>query len=451
MVLAQNAMPQKTSLSSLEIPKKMPNLIKGDNMYILFKNARILTMENNNIFHGCLLVKDNKIEYVGKDQVFPFHIDKIIDCNGNLLMPGFKNAHAHTAMVFARSYADNLPLQEWLFDNIIPMEEKLTPEFVYELTKCGILEYLTSGITSCFDMYYYPESIAKASVDMGFRNVILSSSTNEDILIHRNRILQSKNNSLVTYKLGLHAEYTSSIEDIKRMSSLANELKIPMYLHVSETQKEVNDCIKRNGMRPIEFLDSLGVFNYGGGAYHSVYLSDNEIEICQRKHIDIITCPGSNLKLASGIAPINKYFNSGLRISIGTDGASSNNSLDIFKEMYLTSCLQKVINNDPSVMDGYDVLKFATVNSALTMGLNDCDILAKGKLADIIMIDLTKPSMQPINNIINNIVYSGSKDVIKMTMIDGKILYYDGKFNLPFSEEEIYSSTQKIADLLKKK
>lgn len=419
-------------------------------MYILFKNARILTMENNNIFHGCLLVKDNKIEYVGKDQVFPFHIDKIIDCNGNLLMPGFKNAHAHTAMVFARSYADNLPLQEWLFDNIIPMEEKLTPEFVYELTKCGILEYLTSGITSCFDMYYYPESIAKASVDMGFRNVILSSSTNEDISIHRNRILQNKNNSLVTYKLGLHAEYTSSIEDIKRMSSLANELKIPMYLHVSETQKEVDDCVKRNGMRPIEFLDSLGVFNYGGGAYHSVYLSDNEIEICQRKHIDIITCPGSNLKLASGIAPINKYFNNGLRISIGTDGASSNNSLDIFKEMYLTSCLQKVINNDPSVMDGYDVLKFATVNSALTMGLNDCDILAKGKLADIIMIDLTKPSMQPINNIINNIVYSGSKDIIKMTMIDGKILYYDGKFNLPFSKEEIYSSTQKIADLLKK-
>ena len=181
------------------------------------------------------------------------------------------------------------------------------------------------------------------------------------------------------------------------------------------------------------------------------YLSDNEIEICQRKHIDIITCPGSNLKLSSGIAPINKYFNSGLRISIGTDGASSNNSLDIFKEMYLTSCLQKVINNDPSVMDGYDVLKFATVNSALTMGLNDCDILAKGKFADIIMIDLTKPSMQPINNIINNIVYSGSKDIIKMTMIDGKILYYDGKFNLPFSKEEIYSSTQKIADLLKKK
>lgn len=451
MVLAQNATPQKTSLSSLEMLKKMLNLIKGDNMYILFKNARILTMENNDIFHGCLLVKDNKIEYVGKDQVFPFHIDKTIDCNGNLLMPGFKNAHAHTAMVFARSYADNLPLQEWLFDNIIPMEEKLTPEFVYELTKCGILEYLTSGITSCFDMYYYPESIAKASVDMGFRNVILSSSTNEDISIHRNRILQSKNNSLVTYKLGLHAEYTSSIEDIKRMSSLANELKIPMYLHVGETQKEVNDCIKRNGMRPIEFLDSLGVFNYGGGAYHSVYLSDNEIEICQRKHIDIITCPGSNLKLASGIAPINKYFNNGLRISIGTDGASSNNSLDIFKEMYLTSCLQKVINNDPSVMDGYDVLKFATVNSALTMGLNDCDILAKGKLADIIMIDLTKPSMQPINNIINNIVYSGSKDIVKMTMIDGKILYYDGKFNLPFSKEEIYSSTQKIADLLKKK
>ena len=202
-------------------------------------------------------------------------------------------------------------------------------------------------------------------------------------------------------------------------------------------------------MRPIELMESVGMFNYGGGGFHCNYFDDNEIAICKKRNVNIITCPGSNLKLASGIAPLVKYQKAGLNIAIGTDGAASNNSLDMFKEMYLVSTLQKVVNSDPSVMDGFDVLKMATVNSAHAMRLNNADILAKGKYADIIMIDLKNPAMQPINNIGKNIVYAGSKDIVKMTMINGKILYMNHEFFMNEDVNEIYKKVQEITNRLK--
>ena len=420
-------------------------------MRILFKNARILTLASDDIFSGELLVKDNLIEYVGPKADPSLKADKVIDCMGNLLMPGFKNAHAHTAMVFARSASDDLPLHEWLFDCIFPMEEKFIDGDIYHLTKCGILEYLSGGITAAFDMYFNPPEIVKACEEIGFRNVILATSLSEPISLLRERFQKwNKNDSLISYQLGLHAEYTTPKERIQEIADLANELKAPVYLHVGETQQEVQGCVDRYKMRPIKFLDSLGLFNYGGGGFHCNYFDDEEIEICKKRHINIVTCPGSNLKLASGIAPLVRYKKEGLNIAVGTDGPASNNSLDMFKEMYLVSCLQKVVNKDASCMDGYEVLKMATVNSAHAMGLNNADVLAKGKYADIIMIDLKNPAMQPINNIKKNIVYAGSKDIVKMTMINGKILYMDHKFYIDEDVEEIYRKAQEITERLKK-
>lgn len=419
-------------------------------MRILFTNARILTLANDDIFLGELLVHDNIIEYVGPKCDPSIKADKVIDCEGNLLMPGFKNAHAHTAMVFARSASDDLPLHEWLFDCIFPMEEKFIDGDIYHLTKCGILEYLSGGITAAFDMYFHAPEIVKASEEMGFRNVILATSLKESASLLRERVLNwNKKGSLISFHLGIHAEYTTPIERIKEIAKLANELHVPVYLHVGETESEVQGCVDRYGMRPIKLLDSVGMFNYGGGGFHCNYFDDEEIEICKKRHINIISCPASNLKLASGIAPLTKYQKAGLNIALGTDGPASNNSLDMFKEMYLASCLQKVKNMDPSVMDGLDVLKMATVNSAHAMGLNDCDVLAKGKYADIIMIDLKNPAMQPINNIAKNIVYAGSKDIVKMTMINGKILYQDHKFFINEDVNEIYKKAQEITNRLK--
>ena len=418
-------------------------------MKILLKNALILTMKDEDIFKGEILIIDNLISEIGETVSHAF-VDKIIDCEGNLLMPGFKNAHAHTAMVFARSAADDLALHDWLFDVIFPMENKFQDGDIYHLTKCGILEYLKGGITAAFDMYFKPLEIKKASEEMGFRNVILATSDKESVsLIEERYKALNQNNSLLSYQIGIHAEYTTSLERIKEIAELCNKLHARAYLHVGETVDEVNGCITRYNKRPLELLDSVGFFNYGGGGFHCNYFSDNEIEIAKKHNLSIISCPASNLKLASGIAPLYRYQKAGLNIALGTDGAASNNSLDMFKEMYLASCLQKVINKDPSVMDGFDVLKMATVNSAKAMGLEKCDVLDKNKYADIIMIDLKNPSMQPINNIKKNIVYAGSKDLVKMTMIDGKILYYDGKFNLDIDVNNIYSIAQEITNRLK--
>ncbi len=418
-------------------------------MKTLLKNALILTMKDEDIFKGEILIEDNLISEIG-ETVSHALVDKIIDCEGNLLMPGFKNAHAHTAMVFARSAADDLALHDWLFDVIFPMENKFQDGDIYHLTKCGILEYLKGGITAAFDMYFKPLEIKKASEEMGFRNAILATSDKESISLIEERYKElNQDNSLISYQIGIHAEYTTSLERIKEIAALCNKLHARAYLHVGETLDEVNGCITRYNKRPLELLDSVGFFNYGGGGFHCNYFSDSEIEIAKKHNLSIISCPASNLKLASGIAPLYHYQTAGLNIALGTDGAASNNSLDMFKEMYLASCLQKVINKDPSVMDGFDVLKMATVNSAKAMGLDKCDVLDKNKYADIIMIDLKNPSMQPINNIKKNIVYAGSKDLVKMTMINGKILYYNGKFNLDIDVNNIYSNAQEITNRLK--
>lgn len=420
-------------------------------MITLFKNARILTMEDRNIFYGELCVEDNRISYIGEH--YDGHVaDRVIDCQGNLLMPGFKDAHAHTAMVFARSIADDLPLQEWLTTTIFPMEEKFKDGDIYHLTKSGILEYLTSGITAAFDMYFHVPEIIQASEDIGFRSIILATSDREPISLLRERYLTINHpNSLCKYHIGIHAEYTTSLERIRDIAQLCHELKAPFYTHACESANEIKGCIQRHKTTPIKFLDNEGLFDYGGGCFHCNYLSDEEIKIFADKKLYVITCPASNLKLASGICPVYKYQKAGINLAVGTDGAASNNSLDMFKEMYLVAALQKVVNNDASCMDGFDVLKMATVGGAKAMGLNECDILAPGKYADIIMIDLKNPAMQPIHNIAKNIVYAGSKDVVKMTMINGKILYYNHQFFVDENVEDIISKTQEISDRLSAK
>ena len=201
---------------------------------------------------------------------------------------------------------------------------------------------------------------------------------------------------------------------------------------------------------PVSFFEKEGFFDYGGGGYHCIYFDDDDIEIFQKHNLSVITCPGSNSKLASGIIPLEKYRQAGINIGIGTDGPASNNCLDMFKEMTLAFSLSKLSTQDPRSLPAYEVLKMATVNGAKAMGLDDCDILNIGKKADIIEIDLSKPNMQPLNDIVNNIVYSGSKDNIKMTMIDGKILFLEGKFLIGEPIEDIYKKAQDITERIEK-
>lgn len=418
-------------------------------------NARILTMEDGKeMFQGEICVEDDKISYVGSMQEnVTGDWDKEIDAKGNLLLPGFKNAHTHSAMTFLRSYADDLPLQEWLYERVFPMEAKLTPDDVYWCALLANLEYLTSGITANFDMYMKNESNAKASIDSGFRTVLCGSINDfggtvdeiEEEYLHFNKI-----NPLISYQIGFHAEYTTKREIMEGIAALGQKYKTGVYAHNSETKNEVQGCIERYGVTPTVLMDQLGMFEYGGGGFHCVYMSEEDLRICKEKGVWVVTNPSSNVKLASGIAPIDKMLKAGIGLAIGTDGPASNNCLDMFREMFLVTALQKVSLEDASAVDAIDVLKMATVGGAKAMGLNNCDTLSVGKKADIIMLDLMQPNMQPLNNIAKNVVYSGSKQNVKMTMIDGKILYMDGKFTIGIDPEEICRKANESIERMKK-
>ena len=378
--------------------------------------------------------------------------DREIDACGNIVMPGFKDAHTHSAMTFLRSYADDLPLQEWLYNRVFPMEAKLTEEDVLWCSRLAILEYLTSGITANFDMYMKNEANARASAEAGFRTVLCGSindfgGTIEEIESEYNYF--NDYNPLISYQLGFHAEYTTKRETLERMACLAQKYKAPVYTHNSETKAEVEGCIERYGKTPTAFLDSLGMFEFGGGGFHCVYMTDEDLSIFKEKNIWAVTNPASNVKLASGIAPVQKMLDMGIGLAVGTDGPASNNCLDMFREMFLVTALQKVSIPDASATDANDGLYMATSGGALAMGLKECDTLEKGKYADLIMLDIHQPNMQPLNNISKNIVYSGSKQNVKMTMVAGKILYEDGRFNIGTDAEEIYAKANESIERMR--
>ncbi len=414
-------------------------------MKTLLKNARILKMTDENIVIGNLIIEDDRIAYIGpeSDKFAPF--DQEIDCQGNILMPGFKNAHTHSAMSFLRSKTDDHSLQDWLFNVVLPREELLQKNDVYEMAKISFLEYLTSGITACFDQYYSPLESAEAAVEIGMR-IVLLGTYNKDVDVIKLYHDFNDHDGLVRYCLGAHAEYTLAEGEIERVVDACHKLKAPFYTHISETEKEVKECIEKRGMTPVAYFEKMGAFDYGGGGYHCCYFTDEDITIFKRHNCFVVTCPGSNSKLASGVAPICKYLEKGLNVAIGTDGPASNNSLDMFKEMTLLYAMQKVTLKDPTALPAWEILKMATVNGAKAMGLTECDVLEVGKKADIIEIDLHKPNMQPLNNIINNIVYSGSKDNVKMTIINGKILYREGRFFIDEDIEDIYRKVSIIGD-----
>lgn len=418
---------------------------------IRFYNGKVLSLKNNSleITDDEVWTDKSEIVYIGKQA--KKKADKEINLKGNLLMPAFKNAHTHSAMTFARSLADDLPLQPWLYDMIFPMEAKLTDKDIYHLSKLAFLEYLTSGITACFDMYYFPEAMAKASVDFGFRTVMtcgLNNFKESPRLLEEYYNRYNNYDKLISYKLGFHAEYTTSLEIMKEISKLAEKYSAPVYTHASETESEVLECISRYGKTPTELFDSIGLFNYGGGAYHSVWVSDSDLEIYKNRSVWAVMNAGSNSKLASGTAPYCKMADMGINLAVGTDGPSSNNALDMFREMYLIAGLQKLQQKDASAADANSILLAATAGSAKCMGLNNCDTIDIGKKADLIVIDLNQPNMQPINNITKNIVYSGSKQNVILTMINGKILYDKGEF-VGIDTEEIYYNAQKITDRIK--
>lgn len=419
-------------------------------MQLRLINASLLTMQNEPVveYDKQLWIENGKIIFIGNDMEAKEKADSMgevpfrtKDCEGNLLMPGFKNAHTHSAMTFLRSKADDMALHDWLNKQVFPAEAKLKGEDVEAFTRLAILEYLQSGITGIFEMYMFPHSIAKACEELGMRVTIVGGVNDFSQSVEELEVCVEKYNqpdSLIKFLPGFHAEYTTSRQLLESVAELACAKKLPVYAHMCETTSEVEGCIERYGIPPVSFLDSLHLFDYGGGGYHLVHAKEEELEICRKKGLFAITNPSSNLKLASGIAPIDKWLDKGLQIAIGTDGPASNNALDFFREMFLAATLSKAQSGNPTVVPATEVLKMACCNGARAMNVPESDCLAVGKNADMILIDLNQPNMQPNHNVINNIVYAGSKINVIMTMIAGNILYENHRFCLPYSAEQIY-------------
>ena len=409
-------------------------------MGYLFKNLQIVSMDEDKpeIFKGDLLVEGKIISKIKENIAKSAH--KVIEGDNLLICPGFINTHTHVSMSLLRSYGDDLELFDWLENRIWPMEAKLTKSDVYYGAKLGIVEMLLSGTTTFLDMYQDMEMVAKAVLETGIRGelsrgTICSGNKKKDIdalnnLVDLIETFHDKEDGRIGILAGPHALYTNKPEFLLKQIEIAKKYKVGINIHVSETLKENQDFIEEHSKTPVEYLEEIGLFEapYTVAA-HMVHLNEKDIEIVKRNKVSIAHNPKSNLKLGSGMANISLYQREGLLVGLGTDGAASNNTLDMLNELQYASLLQKGLNHDPTAIKAYNALRMATLNGAKVLNKDDkIGKLKEGYEADIIMFDLNKPHFYPLeNSYIANIVYSGKSSDIVLTMVQGKILMENRK------------------------
>ncbi len=431
-------------------------------MNILIENGTILPMNMPNngqpYFNGTIGIENDRIAFIttdiGKsDEFLATHSDtRRIDATGKIVMPGLINTHTHVAMSLLRGISDDMPLMEWLEQHIWPIEGKMGYQEVYDGARLGILEMLMGGTTTFVDMYPYEEAIAHAAETGGIRAVV-SPCPMDFRMEHfendwRQVQMRFKDSKLVTMWMGPHAIYTLSADNLQRSISLSKEFGTGSHVHLAETQTEQDNCMKEHGMSPTEYLESQGLFSTPTLAAHCVVMSDHDIEILARHGVSVAHNPQSNMKLASGIAPVKKMLEAGINVSIGTDGASSNNDLDMWDEMRTASLLQKVSTMDPCAIPAYTALQMATINGAKAIGRQgELGQLTAGALADIILIDIEKPHLYPHTNLISELVYSTHASDVDTVIINGNIVVENRKC-LSMNAQEVCATAQKHIDAL---
>lgn len=405
-------------------------------MSICIKNGFLITAdEKDTCVNGCVLVDNGIIRYAGPEEQAPaFEADRTIDANGGIIAPGFVNTHTHIPMNLFRGYGDDMKLMDWLENAIWPAEDKLTDEAVYWGTMLAIAELVEGGVTCLSDMYNFTDVVAKAANDAGIRALIATGiidldERGDERLENAKALFDIvKDFKRVEAVIAPHAEYTVSPEMFVKIRDAAQALGSRIHVHVSETSGEHKDSLKRHGKTPIQLMDSLGVLELPVMAAHCVWVDDDDMDIMAKKNVGVMSCPGSNLKLGSGVAPVAKMLERGITVSCATDGAASNNNLSMMEEMTLMALLQKGTNYDPELMPARTAVKTATIYGAKTLGLDhEIGSLEAGKKADLIVIDTQGTRYYPKNDLLNHMVYSGSDADVVLTMVGGDILYENGK------------------------
>lgn len=408
---------------------------------LIVQNGTVVTMDAGRrvIENGAVAVSGNEIVAVGTAQEInrKFTGKQTIDARGKLVIPGLINTHTHVPMTLFRGIADDLDLQEWLQKFIFPAEAKnVTEDFVRVGTRLGVAEMIRGGTTTYCDMYYFEDAVADETFKAGMRAVlgetiidfpVPDNKTHAEALVYTERFINKwKNNSLIVPALAPHAPYTVSAEHLGNVKRLADKLNAPIVIHVSETKKEVDDSIQSKKFRPVEYLESIGFLSDRVIAAHTVHISDAEIDILKKRGVGAAHNPQSNMKLASGVAPVPQMLLKDLAVGLGTDGAASNNDLSLWEEMDTAAKLHKVFANDPKVVTAQQAFEMATIRAARALHLEKITgSIETGKRADIVIVDFDGLNQTPVYNVYSHLVYATKADDVRTVVIDGRVVMRD--------------------------
>ncbi|MDR1778701.1 MAG: amidohydrolase [Clostridiales Family XIII bacterium] len=387
-----------------------------------------------------VLVKGSRIAYVGKESPGDF-ADTTVSGRDKLLMPAFYNAHSHSVMSLLRGYGENMVLDDWLNKRIFPFEAQLDKEAAYWGAMLHMAESFRNGIASSTDMYNFCEEIVRAAADTGAKINMGRALLNfdEDVAMRDMdgfkemdsmvKIAHGAYDGRIRVEASLHAEYTSTERLARELAEYAATEGLHMHVHVSETKAEHEGCKERRGGRtPVRYLYDVGLFDVMTTAAHCVWIEREDVALLKEKDVTVATCPVSNIKLASGLCPVPSLLRLGVNVALGTDSVASNNNLDMIEEMKFMSLLQKGWRGDPTLLSPREAVNAATFAGAAAQGRSDCGSLSEGYRADLIVLDMHKPEMQPVHDVYNNLVYAASGRDVYMTMIDGKVVYKDGAY-----------------------
>lgn len=428
---------------------------------MLFCNIDLLDQNfdvHKDMFVG---VKGGRIDFVGPED--PTMTDFSIDYGqryngfGKLLAPGFYNSHTHAPMTLLRGYAENLPLHRWLNEMVFPFEAKINDETAYPATQLAIAEMLRFGTVSFTDMYYFSDARAQAITETGIKcnmceGLIVFDERSYDQLptkaINDHLIRDYHNTADERLKIDLciHAEYTTTPKVVQAVGQAAVDLGVRTHIHLSETRSEHEECKGRHsGMSPAQYFESLGFFRQPCTAAHCVWTEPGDWEIFTRNDVTVASCPVSNMKLASGFAPVPQMLDAGVRVALGTDGVASNNNHNLMQDLYLFGLLFKGVTHDPTVITPAQALAAATINGAVAQGRMDSGSIRKGNRADLIVLDTAAPWMTPTTDVACNVVFAAQGSDVCLTMVDGKVLYENGEYKTLDVEKALYE-TQRATD-----
>lgn len=432
-------------------------------MNILIKNVRIANVGSVHSEADSIFISDGRISFIGNsgDEIQGHKVDKVIEGRNLIALPGLVNSHTHCAMTLFRNYANDLALEEWLFNKIFPVERKLSSDDVYWGTMLGIAEMIKSGTTCFADMYLHMDAVAHAVYETGIRANLSRSplrfetgtkvkafDESEDFIKYFIDWHDSANGRIKVY-LEVHSVYLFNEQQLVDAAALAKQLGIGIHIHILETTREREVSISRYGMSSVEICHKCGIFDVPVIAAHCVHLSETDMQILKEKEVNIAHNPSSNLKLGSGIAKINDMLNRGMNVVIGTDGAASNNNLDMFEEMHITALIHKGYLMNPLVLDANTVLGLATSNGAKALGFNETGYIREGMKADLILVDVNKPHLCPLNDPVAALVYSARSSDVDTVIVDGRVLMEKRELKTIDEERVMYEAKRTAEKLLK--